>query len=419
MPDFLEVCEDLPWACNVLYEIDLLVSMPFNVIRMLHLITSEGIIINIREVAPRVLFVSSRDVSEIFFNCVYDVAVEHHQYGCAFLMKAGREHWDTICKSNLPSVLAAHRLKDGVWMTNVPAFGVNLRNVKEMTLGVMIRAVLTALRKGHPGRYEQWSSPRVVSNRAEPKLADTHFPIINEGLRIPSEGIELDVPNDMISKIPKPLLAAMRRLHVNTGHPSNADLERIRRMSGASPGLQCSTCRRSVSAKVQRPGRIASSGGFNDAVQVDLFYVKDAAGTTHTFLSMVDEATGYTLCVPALSHGAKALAALIIHKWIVWAGPPDRLIADGEKGFTSEDFAQSLGRAGSTCVTPAEYAPGQKGKVERRDGMLKGIMRKSILHLGITGAAEFVCVLTKQCMPLTRGLRSPEFLPPCSSSARK
>ncbi len=70
--------------------------------------------------------------------------------------------------------------------------------------------------------------------------------IIEESITLPKDGVEFDV--GPILKPPKPLLAAAHRLHINTGHPTNADLERVCRLAGGSPeacalikGVRCST----------------------------------------------------------------------------------------------------------------------------------------------------------------------------------
>ncbi len=47
-----------------------------------------------------------------------------------------------------------------------------------------------------------------------------------------------------------------------------------------------------------------------------------------------------------------------------------------------------LGRAGTLFVPAAGYAPWQKGQVERNNQSLKSIIRKTVLHLGLTGAYD-------------------------------
>jgi hypothetical protein len=58
--------------------------------------------------------------------------------------------------------------------------------------------------------------------------------VIDEGTSVPKDGIEFTVPDDYRAAVPRSLLAAIRRLHINCGHPPNADLERVCRLAGGS-----------------------------------------------------------------------------------------------------------------------------------------------------------------------------------------
>ena len=60
------------------------------------------------------------------------------------------------------------------------------------------------------------------------------YAIVNEGDTIPQDGIEFNVPPEALPKMTKSLLNSIRRLHVNTGHPPNAELERVIRLSISS-----------------------------------------------------------------------------------------------------------------------------------------------------------------------------------------
>ena len=116
--------------------------------------------------------------------------------------------------------------------------------------------------------------------------------IVNEGKDIPEGGIEFDLPTEM-QNVPKALLQSVRRLHINSGHPPNADLERVVRLAGGSEmsravvkGIVCTACRKAAPSKSAKPGRVRDNiGQFNETVLVDLAYVKDSAGVTHGFRS--------------------------------------------------------------------------------------------------------------------------------------
>ena len=74
-------------------------------------------------------------------------------------------------------------------------------------------------------------------------------------------------------------------------------------------------------------------------------------------MAMVDEGTDFTVVVRVQNHASDHYAAIIVDHWVAWAGPPDRVVADGERGFASVEFASVLARAGSQYVPPAAYAP--------------------------------------------------------------
>ena len=183
----------------------------------------------------------------------------------------------------------------------------------------------------------------------------------------------------------------MRRLHFNSGHPPNAELERIVRLSGGSElaraavrGINCSICKKAQPPKSAKPGKVKMNiGQFNDTVLIDLAYEKDAAGNTHGWAVMVDAGTDWTV-VKHLEHGktAEELYRVVEENWINWAGPPDVLVADSERGFIAEIFSEKLGKAGTLFTPAAGYAPWQKGQVERKIHSIKSVVRKTVLHQG-------------------------------------
>ena len=60
------------------------------------------------------------------------------------------------------------------------------------------------------------------------------YAVVNEGKSIPESGIEFDIPPEYHGQVTKSLLSSVRRLHINTGHPPNGELERIVRLAGGS-----------------------------------------------------------------------------------------------------------------------------------------------------------------------------------------
>ena len=255
--------------------------------------------------------------------------------------------------------------------------------------------------EAHRSFWERAESARPKRNGANKSTSTTKasqeiFVIVNEGAQIPEAGIEFDVPGEHVGRMTKSLLQSVRRLHINSGHPPNADLERVVRLAGGSKeactaikGLDCTICKKSANPKLPRPARLRHNiGQFNDTVLGDLCYVKDSNGTTHGFLVLLDEGTDFTVIKYMPSHRPDELYQALEGAWINWAGPPDLFVADGERGFSSDEFGTLLGRAGALYVPSAAYAPWQKGKVERRIQQVKGIIRKSVLHMGLDGTHD-------------------------------
>ena len=121
-------------------------------------------------------------------------------------------------------------------------------------------------------------------------------------------------------------------------------------------GLHCTTCRRTQAPKLARPGHIRHTiGQFNELVLADLFYVKDVAAVTHHFMLMIDEGTGFVIIVPCSDHSAANFVDIVETHWLMWAGPPDMLVADGERGFSSDEVARGLGKAGTMYIAAAAY----------------------------------------------------------------
>ena len=171
------------------------------------------------------------------------------------------------------------------------------------------------------------------------------YAIVEEDGDIPEGGIEFDLPPELHKKCPKALLSSIRSLHFNSGHPPNDELERIVRLSGGSEiaraavrGIRCSVCRKAARTKSAKPGKVKFNiGQFNDTVFIDLGYAKDSFDKTHGFLVMVDEGTDWCVVKYLASGNTAAELYKIVEEG--WTGPPDKLLADSERGLASEEFA--------------------------------------------------------------------------------
>ena len=86
----------------------------------------------------------------------------------------------------------------------------------------------------------------------------------------------------MAEKVPRELLTSLRRMHINTGHPTNDDLVRILRLAEAPfpakvvKGLRCSVCARTSRPRSSNPAKVRNNVGiFNHTIMADLGYVDD------------------------------------------------------------------------------------------------------------------------------------------------
>ena len=100
---------------------------------------------------------------------------------------------------------------------------------------------------------------------------------------------------------------------------------------------------------------------------------------------MIDEGAGYVVVALVKGHSAADFAKVILDHCVAWAGPPDVIFADAERGLASEEFVHEIAKTGCQYIPPAAYSPWQKGRVERTNATMRSIIRKSVLHLGLTG----------------------------------
>ena len=150
--------------------------------------------------------------------------------------------------------------KQAWWMTSAPAITAQLdkhselkgraKNPIRMIKNVMLGFGET-LHNKEPERLRSFLRSCDVRIRGAGMYADEHmvnlssllkrqrpenniYAVIEEDGDIPEGGIEFDLPPELHKKCPKALLSSIRRLHFNSGHPPNTELERIVRLSGGS-----------------------------------------------------------------------------------------------------------------------------------------------------------------------------------------
>ena len=162
----------------------------------------------------------------------------------------------------------------------------------------------------------RWYNVFVAADSPEDEEVDIYDGLVLEADRTPTpqEGIKFNLPSGIRKLVTEAVLSALRRLHINMGHPTNEDLKRCLRHAGccelaqkAAGHLQRSTCARLARPRVSRPSRVPSAGmGFNELVWCDLYYLLDARRQKHWFVCLLDEATDYTVVVYTDGHQAAA-----------------------------------------------------------------------------------------------------------------
>lgn len=152
--------------------------------------------------------------------------------------------------------------------------------------------------------------------------------------------------------VPASVRVALRQLHVDFHHPTNATLTRILRRRGAKPEvmravglLRCDACSDSIRRRAPRPARLPGKYQFNYAVQLGTFHAHDAAGTPFFFLNVICEGTSFQVvsCLgPARGIPTSAACArAFTSTWTSWAGYPQKVTVDLGKEWMKE-FGKNL-----------------------------------------------------------------------------
>ncbi len=165
----------------------------------------------------------------------------------------------------------------------------------------------------------------------------------------------------------------LRRLHIRLWHHGAAKMSTLLKHAGApSSALKllpeivgtCKICRvwKRPTPKSITNTRLAEK--FNEAVQWDiLFYKKNMIS------HLLDEAIRWFTASLLTSKDAPSLMTAISQDWVRPFGGPRVLIADGEKGFCSEQVAQFLDRCNTQLKSKAPGEHSQMG--ERHHELLR------------------------------------------------
>ena len=178
--------------------------------------------------------------------------------------------------------------------------------------------------------------------------------------------------------LPPGIKTALRRLHVNLGHPTTDDLTRCSVAGGgtrvvqrAAKGMRCATCARMSRPRSHRPSRIPTDGErFNERLFVVLCDVVDVRGNRYWWLVAVDQHH-----VPATR--VKRLPRTFSN--IGFGGQDTRTCWCATESEAWELLKISLKNSvsGTQVQTTAAHSPWQKGRVEQRIHTLKEVAGKT------------------------------------------
>jgi hypothetical protein len=167
----------------------------------------------------------------------------------------------------------------------------------------------------------------------------------------------------------------LRRLHRRFGHPSTDKLHRVLEQSGHEVDVEALKHLRKVCHHCQihgaSPGRfrftLRDDVNFNHSIIVDIMYIDG-----HPVLHIIDEATRFCAARWLPDMSAKAVWDALRGAWIdTYLGPPDFMVTDAGKNFTSRELAQNASSVGTIVKTVPVEAHWSIGTIERYHAVLR------------------------------------------------
>ena len=224
--------------------------------------------------------------------------------------------------------------------------------------------------------------------------------------------IKFDVKED---SVPKWVQNVLRRIHTNLGHPSNESLVRHLAQAGASgqallgaKHLKCSVCLRTRPPRQPRPSKAVQSRRFNDRVFLDIIYIKNVAGTSFTYLNILDDATTYQVLEHLPDRSEETVTRALVGGWLRYFGCPDQMVLDAEGSFRGFKFETLMAQSGIQIRFVPPDAHYQLGKAERHGQAIKWMSRRLISQFAAMTEDEMnltinMCLFAKNSMTRRSG----------------
>ena len=130
--------------------------------------------------------------------------------------------------------------------------------------------------------------------------------------------------------LPRELKLAIRRVHVNLGHATTAQMLKAMRISRASEVairavrlFQCPDCPRVQAPRPPHPSKLPLAEEFNVQIGLDVFQAKDADGQSWSWFNVLCQATTFQVCsLLADTHANRTSSAVLQAfetSWTSWA----------------------------------------------------------------------------------------------------
>ena len=116
---------------------------------------------------------------------------------------------------------------------------------------------------------------------------------------------------------------------------------------------------------------------FGQEVGIDIFNLYTVDRSKVVVMSIVDLASGYHVVRRVDSKKSQSYARLFLDAWSSWAGKPNRLVVDQERGFL-KNFVEEMEKHGILAHYVAGQAHWQNGSVERQNGWFRSIWEKVV-----------------------------------------
>ena len=187
--------------------------------------------------------------------------------------------------------------------------------------------------------------------------------------------------------------AELSRLHRRFGHPSIERLHALLKRAGQEVDKKsierltkfCSYCQKHSKSPGRFKFRLADETlDFNHSIYVDIMYI-DSMPVLH----VIDEATRFTAARFLKDISAKYTWETLRLCWIdIYLGPPDHIVHDAGKNFTSKEFRQNASSMAVTTKCVPVEAHWSIGLIERAHATLRRAYQIIKEELGATAPKE-------------------------------